>query len=158
MDMHKLLSAILQALILIPGAASCYLAAKDRMKFSYAKTAAFCAAVLLPYSIAATFLHTLLSININIILFPSLILFFFLYRRTINMDMPRSLAIYVGVCSIETFPAQFAYAFSSAFLSCCLSLSYVLPHSILHWQWTVWMRQRYGIIQWLFPLYSSFLM
>lgn len=113
MDMHKLLSAILQALILIPGAASCYLAAKDRMKFSYAKTAALCAAVLLPYSIAAAFLHTLLSININIILFPSLILFFFLYRRTVNMDMPRSLAIYVGVCSIETFPAQFAYAFDA---------------------------------------------
>lgn len=113
MDMHKLLSAILQALILIPGAASCYLAAKDKMKFSYAKTAALCAAVLLPYSIAAAFLHTLLSININIILFPSLILFFFLYRRTVNMDMPRSLAIYVGVCSIETFPAQFAYAFDA---------------------------------------------
>lgn len=31
-----------------------------------------------------------------------------------NIDIPCSLAIYVGVCSIETFPAQFAYAFDAA--------------------------------------------
>lgn len=113
MDMNKLLSGLTQLLILLPGAASCYLAAKDRMRFSYAKTTALCAAVLIPYSVAAASVHALFSVDINTMLLPSLILFFFLYRRTVDIDLPRSLAIYIGVCSIETFPAQFAYAFDA---------------------------------------------
>lgn len=79
MDMHKFLSGLVQLLILVPGAASCYLAAKDRMRFSYAKTAALCAAVLIPYSVVVTSVYALFYIDINIILLPSLILFFFLY-------------------------------------------------------------------------------
>ena len=51
--------------------------------------------------------------DLNRILFPSLVLFFFLYRRTVDLDLPRALAIYVGVCAIETFPMQFAYAFDA---------------------------------------------
>lgn len=113
MDMHKWLSALPQFLILIPGAVSCYLPAKNRMLFSHRRTTALCAAVFLPYSAAAASLYALFSININIILLPSLVLFFFLYRRTVNLDLPRALSIYVGVCAIETFPAQFAYSFDA---------------------------------------------
>lgn len=113
MDIHKWLSTLPQFLILIPGAASCYLPAKNRMLFPPAKTAALCAAVFLPYSAAAALLHTLFSININTILLPSFVLFFFLYRRTVDLDFPRALAIYVGVCAIETFPAQLAYSFDA---------------------------------------------
>lgn len=82
------------------------------MRFTPA--AALCAAVLLPYCFAAASLHALLFIDINVILLPSLALFFFLYRRTVDLDLPRTLAIYVGVCAIETFPAQFACAFDAA--------------------------------------------
>ena len=114
MCLQQLLFTLPQLLVLIPSAASCYLATKGRMRFTPAKTAALCAAVLLPYMAAAALLHVLFSIGINQILFPSLVLFFFLYRRTVNLDLPRALAIYMGVCAIETFPAQFAYAFDAA--------------------------------------------
>lgn len=114
MDMHEWLSALFQLLILIPGAASCYLPAKKQMKYTPATTAALCAAVILPYCFAMASLHALFSIDINVITFLFLAPFFFLYRRTTNLDLPRSLAIYVGVCAIETFPAQFAYAFDAA--------------------------------------------
>lgn len=113
MDMHRFLLALLRLLVLIPSAASCYLPAKGRMRFTPAKTAALCAAVLIPYSAAAAFCYGLLSIDLNMILLPSLLLFFFLYRPTVDMDLPRALAIYVGVCAIETFPAQFACAFDA---------------------------------------------
>lgn len=114
MDMEKFLSVLPQFLILLPGAASCYLSAKNRMRYSLAKTAALCMTVLLPYSVAAALFCVFFSLDVNVILFPSLALFFFLYRRTVELDLSCSLAIYVGVCAIETFPAQFGYAFDAA--------------------------------------------
>ncbi|MCI8375151.1 MAG: GHKL domain-containing protein [Lachnospiraceae bacterium] len=114
MDMGKFLSAFLQFLILVPSAVSCYLPAKNRMKYSAAKTAVLCTAVILLYSSAAASLHGLFSLNVNAILLSSLVPFFFLYRRTVDLDLSCTLAIYVGVCAIETFPAQFAYSFDAA--------------------------------------------
>ena len=155
MNTDKFISTLLQLLILLPGAASCYLPIKSRIKYSLAKTAALCLAVILPYSVAATFFCTLFSIDVNIVLFPSLVLFFFLYRRTVTLDLSCSLAIYVGVCAIETFPAQFAYSFDAWLhpssgaanfspeaalfqlgLSFLLFLSFIYP-ATQHFQWTV---------------------
>lgn len=114
MDMNKFLSAVLQFMILLPGAVSCYLPAKNRMKYSPAKTAALWMAVILPYSAAAALLSTRFSINVNLLLLLSLVLFFFLYRRTMDLELSCTLAVYVGVCAIETFPLQFSYAFDAA--------------------------------------------
>lgn len=113
MDMSKFLSALIQMLILLPGAASCYLTVKNRMRYSKLKTSAMCMTVILPFSVISAVLHTMLSVDVNVILLPSLLLFFFLFRRTVNLDFSCTLAIYVGVCAIETFPAQFAYAFDA---------------------------------------------
>lgn len=155
MNTDKFISTLLQLLILLPGAASCYLPIKSRIKYSLAKTAALCLTVILPYSVAATFFCTLFSIDVNIVLFPSLVLFFFLYRRTVTLDLSCSLAIYVGVCAIETFPAQFAYSFDAWLhpssgaanfspeaalfqlgLSFLLFLAFIYP-ATQHFQWTV---------------------
>lgn len=114
MDINNWLSELPQFLILIPGAASCYLPVKNQMRFSPAKTAVMCAAVLLPYSAVLALLHMLFSINVNLMLLPSLVLFFFLFRCTVDLDLSRALAVYVGVCAIETFPAQFACSFDAA--------------------------------------------
>ncbi|MCM1227220.1 MAG: ATP-binding protein [Clostridium sp.] len=114
MDINKFLSAFIQMLVLLPGAASCYLTVINRMRYSKLKTAAMCMAVILPFSVISAVLHAMLSLDVNVILLPSLALFFFLFRRTINLDFSCTLAIYVGVCAIETFPAQFACAFDAA--------------------------------------------
>ena len=113
MDMERFRLALPQFLILLPGAASCYVAVKNQMKLSPAKTAALCMAVLLPYSIAAASLSALIPLDVNIILPASLVLFFFLYRRTVDLELSCSLAVFVGVCAIETFPLQFGYAFDA---------------------------------------------
>ncbi len=113
MDFQKWLTALPRLLVLIPSAASCYYTVKNQMKYSVRKTAALCAAVLIPYSFLGAGLSVALSVQINTIVILSLILFFFLYRRTVTADFPKCLAIYVGVCAVQTFPAQFACSFDA---------------------------------------------
>ncbi|MBD5546665.1 MAG: GHKL domain-containing protein [Lachnospiraceae bacterium] len=113
MDMNKWLSVLPQFLVVLPSAASSYYTMKNQMRYTPLKTAALCMAVLLPYSFLCSCLCTMLPINVNAILLPSLILFFFLYRRTLTASLPKCLAVYVGVCAVQTFPAQFAYSFDA---------------------------------------------
>ena len=101
------LSFLLQFLILVPGALSCYLPVKNRMRLSEGKTLALCCLTAVLFSFAAASAVTVWNIEPNAIGLPALVVSFFLYRRTIRLDLPRSLAIYVGVCAIETFPVQF---------------------------------------------------
>ena len=110
MDMEKWLSALLVLLVLLPSGASCYYVMKNQMKYTLRKTAALFTAVLLPYAFFCSILSVLLRIDVNIILLPSLVLFFFPYRCTVTASLPKCLAVYVGVCAVHTFPAQFAYA------------------------------------------------
>ncbi len=113
MDMDRWLSALPHFLVLLPSAASCYYTMKNQTKYTLLKTAMLCTAVLLPYAFLCSALSALLQIDVNIILLPSLILFFLPYRCTVTADLPKCLAIYVGVCAVQTFPAQFAYAFDA---------------------------------------------
>ncbi len=101
------LSMLLQFLILVPGALSCYLPVKNLMRFSKGKTLALCCSAAVLFSFAAASAVTVWDIEPNAVGMPILAVSFFLYRRTIKLDLPRSLAIYVGVCAIETFPVQF---------------------------------------------------
>ena len=113
MDMTRWLSALPQFLVLLPSAASCYYTMKHQTKYTLGRTAALCSAILLPYAFLCSCLCTLLQIDANIILLPSLILFFFPYRSTVTTSLPKCLAIYIGVCAVQIFPAQFAYSFDA---------------------------------------------
>ena len=113
MDMTRWLAALPQFLVLLPSAASCYYTMKNQTRHTLRRTAALCTAVLLPYAFLCSFFCALLRIDVNIILLPSLILFFFPYRCTVTVSLPKCLAVYVGVCAVQTFPAQFAYAFDA---------------------------------------------
>jgi len=113
MDMSRWLSALPQFLVLLPSAASCYYTMKNQTKYTLRRTAALCTAVLIPYTFLCSCLCALLQVDVNIILLPSLFLFFFPYRCTVTVSLPKCLAVYVGVCAVQTFPAQFSYAFDA---------------------------------------------
>ncbi|MCM1494114.1 MAG: ATP-binding protein [Muribaculaceae bacterium] len=113
MDMDRFLAALPQFLVLLPSAASCYYTMKNQLKHSLPKTTALCAAVLIPYSLLASYLCAVLRLDGNTLLLPALVLFFFLYRNTVTASLPKCLAVYVGVCAVQTFPAQFSYAFDA---------------------------------------------
>lgn len=108
MDRNSWVSTLLQFLILFPAGVSCYFPMKNQMKYTTAKTARLCFIVLVPYCIICTSVCTVLQLNINTILLPSLFIFFFLYNHTVKSGIPKALAVYAGVCAIETFPSQFA--------------------------------------------------
>ena len=101
------LSVLLQFLILVPGALSCYLPVKNLMRFSAGKTLAMSCSAAVLFAFAAASAVVAWDIEPNTIGLPILVISFFLYRRTVKLALPRSLAIYVGVCAIETFPVQF---------------------------------------------------
>ena len=113
MDMQRWLSTLPQFLVVLPSAASCYYTMKNQMRHTKFKTAALCMAVLLPYSFLCSWLCAALRIDGNVIFLSSLVLFFFLFRRTVTANLPKCLAVYIGVCAVQTFPAQFAYAFDA---------------------------------------------
>ncbi len=113
MDMVRLLSALPQFLVLLPSAASCYYTMKNQLRYTPLKTILLGMAVLLPYSLFCSCLCAMLQIDVNTVLLTSLILFFFPYRHTVTASLPKCLAVYVGVCAVQTFPAQFAYSFDA---------------------------------------------
>lgn len=114
MNTRKWLSALFQFLVLAPAAFSCYLPAKNQMRYTPVRTAALCAALLVPFSVLGIWLYARLEFDLNWMILPTLTVFFFLYRRTVKIDFSRALAIFTGVCAIETFPAQFAFALDAA--------------------------------------------
>lgn len=101
------LSTLLQFLILVPGALSCYLPVKHQLRFSEGKTIAMCCSAAVLFSFLAASAVIIWDISPNAIGLPILAISFFLYRRTVKLDFPRALAVYVGVCAIETFPVHF---------------------------------------------------
>ena len=109
MDKFTWLSAIVQFFIIFPSALSCYFPVKNHMKYTIKKTAVICMAVLVPYSFIGASVCTVFKADVNFVLIPSLIIFFFLYYLTIKTDIPKALAVFIGVCSVQSFPLQFTY-------------------------------------------------
>lgn len=100
-------NTLLQFLILVPGALSCYLPVENRIRFSTRLTLSVCGLAAVLISLAAACAVTFWNIAPNAVGIPILAISFFLYRQTVRLDLSRTLAVYVGVCAIETFPVQF---------------------------------------------------
>jgi len=102
-----------QFLILLPAAALCYLPMRNRMRYSLRKTAVFILLIFLPYAAIAAGVCMVWKVDMNSILLPSLALFFLFYRRSVRTELLCTLSVFLGVCTLMTFPAQFAYGFDA---------------------------------------------
>lgn len=111
LDKFTWLSALAQFFIIFPAAFSCYFPVKNQMKYTIKRTAIICIAVLVPYSLIGASVCTIIKTDVNFILMPSLIVFFFLYRLTIKTSIIKALAVFTGVCAVQSFSLQFSYAF-----------------------------------------------
>lgn len=99
-----------QFLILFPAALLCYLPVKGQLKFPPVRTAVLCLGIWIPYAALAALLCLVTRLDVNLVLFPSLLLFFLFYRHTVCSGLSCILSIFVGVCTLMTFPSHFAYA------------------------------------------------
>jgi len=113
LDLHTYLMLLPQFFILLPSALLCYLPMKNRLKFPPLKTALLCLLIFIPYVVLATGLYLLTGLDMNMILIPSFLLFFLFYKHSIRADISCALSIFMGVCTLMTFPAQFAYGFDA---------------------------------------------
>ena len=107
------LTLLPQFIILIPAAVLCYMPMKSRLRFSLKKTVIYCLAIFAPYAALSAGACLIWKLDMNIILIPSLALLFLFYRRSVRAGLSCSLSIFLGVCTLMTFPAQFAYAFDA---------------------------------------------
>lgn len=99
-----------QFFILFPSALLCYLPMKNQLKFTPVKTALLCLGIWVPYALLVSFLCFVTGLDVNVALLPSLLLFFLFYRYTVRSGLSCILSIFVGSCTLMTFPAHFAYA------------------------------------------------
>lgn len=107
------LSLLPQFLILFPAAGLCYLPMKNRLRFSPKKTIIYCLAFFLPYAILSAVACHVWNLDMNLLLLPSLVLFFLFYRRSVRVGLSCALSVFMGVCTLMTFPSQFSYAFDA---------------------------------------------
>lgn len=107
------LTLLPQFLILLPAAALCYLPMKNRLRFSWKKTVSLCLLIFLPYAAIAVAACLIWQLDMNYVLLPSLVLFFIFYHYSVRVELPCALSVFVGVCTLMTFPAQFAYGFDA---------------------------------------------
>lgn len=113
MTIFNYFTSIFQFLVLIPFAFLCYMPMKNQLKYSLFK---IFVAVLMTFSIVipiSTFILVYFNINGNMILFPFIILFFFLYHNTLKTERIQNLTIYCFICALMAFPADFSYGFDA---------------------------------------------
>lgn len=108
MDTRAFFRILPQFLVLFPSAASCYFSAHHQMRFSVRTTALLCGAVLVPCALGGTWLCCVFSLDANVLLLPMLAIYFFLFRHTVALSLPKALSIYTGVCAVQSFPSNFA--------------------------------------------------
>lgn len=113
MNLHTYVTLLPQFFILLPAALLCYLPMRNRLRYPMLKTALLCLGIFVPYSAFAALLCLMAKLDINAVLLPSLVLFFLFYRYTVQTDLSCTLSIFMGVCTLMTFPAQFAYGFDA---------------------------------------------
>lgn len=111
--MKTMLSAIPEYLVLIPGAVLCYLPMKNQLKLNPLKIGALFTAVLVPCVFFFAWLTSFLQMETNVVMVPLLVLCFYAYYRTLKTDLSRSFTVFVSVCTLMTFPSQFASAFDA---------------------------------------------
>lgn len=111
--LHTLLMEMIQFSILLPAAAFCYLPMKNQIKYTRLHLLLLCMGIFTLYIPAASWLALYLNTEINTILLPSLVCFFFLYWKTVKTDLSRTLAVFLNACAIMSFPAVAAFIFDA---------------------------------------------
>lgn len=111
--LYAYLTYLPQFLVLLPAAALCYFPMRNRLCCSMRRIVVLCLSVSLPYAALASLACLLWDVDSNLIFIPSLLVFFLVYRRSIRVPLPCALSVFMGACTLMTFPGQFSYGFDA---------------------------------------------
>ncbi len=113
MNLREFLLEMIQFLVFIPAAVICYLPMKNQLKFSGIKLIAGISGIFCFFIPMGSLLHLIYKFEADSVGFFMIILFFVFYQFTLKTDFFRSFAVFVTVCVLSAFPANFAYVFDA---------------------------------------------
>lgn len=112
----KFLQALFSFAIIIPSGLFCLLPLKNQLRYPLSKVIiSFLCTFLVIGSLSAVFMATYSFENLNYILFPDLIIFFFLLLKVSKAGTARCLFVYISVCCLLSFFSLYAYFFNMFF-------------------------------------------
>lgn len=114
MTMTTYLTELLSYLVFVPAAALCLLPMRGLFRYGERRTllaAGILLAVLLPLLALA---DCLLSSSYNVLLFPCIPVLFLVYCRSLSVPFSKSLSVFVLVCALFSFLANFSNGFDAA--------------------------------------------
>ena len=109
------LATILQLSIFVFGIGSCYIPIPNQIRFGWKKTLLLWSFILSTFLFLGSLLHVQLGISLALIEWIAVVLFFFVFRFTVTLDLSRVLAIYIGIVAIESFTFHFGWAYDALY-------------------------------------------
>lgn len=112
----KFLQALFSFAIIIPSVFFCLLPLKNQLRYPLSRVIAmFLCSFLVIGSLSAALMITFSIDNLNFILFPDLIILFFLLYRVTKAGTARCLFVYISVCCLVSFFSLYASFFNMFF-------------------------------------------
>lgn len=112
----KFLQAFFSFVIIIPLSLFCLLPLKNQLKYPISKivTLFLCSFIILG-SLSSIVMTAFDIQNLNFVLFPDLVIFFFLIKSVTKAGTARCLFVFISVCCLISFFSLYAYFINSFF-------------------------------------------
>lgn len=112
----KFLQAFFSFVIIIPLSLFCLLPLKNQLKHPISKivTLFLCSFIILG-SLSSIVMTAFDIQNLNVVLFPDLVIFFFLIKSVTKAGTARCLFVFISVCCLISFFSLYAYFINSFF-------------------------------------------
>lgn len=113
MSTYDFLSQLLRFLILLPAALLCFLPMRHQLKLRPLFTWILVTGILLVLIPFFSVVTVILDVSANYMLFPLLFFFFVIYYHMVRSGLGESLAVFLQVMAILSFPADFSLAYDA---------------------------------------------
>ena len=113
MNTYDFVSELFQFLILLPAAFLCFLPMRRQLKLKPVHTWLLVLGVLVIVIPLGAFITTVFHLSPNVLLFPLFLVFFTAYYHMVRSGLGETLAIFLQVVALMSFPADFSLAYDA---------------------------------------------
>ena len=113
MNMETYLTEFFCSCVCIPAVLLCYLPMKNRLKYGRKKTLIGMGLILCVVVPILALIDSSRSVGYNMMLMPAVLVFLFIYQKTLNAPFCQSLAVLVLVCAFLSFNSNFSNVYDA---------------------------------------------
>ena len=113
MSMESYLTEFFCYCIYFPAALLCYLPMRNQLKYGAKKTLIGMGLLLCVSVPLLALIDAAWSVGYNVLLMPTMLVFLFIYQKTLKTPFCQTLAVFVLVCALLSFNSNFANAFDA---------------------------------------------